>query len=83
MTGSNGELNGDFKTRFGAWLFSQGASTVLLCFILFAIGYAALKGIPALMERQSQELKQCRDDFREALNGQQESFNKAIERCCK
>lgn len=75
--------NGDFQSKFGQWLFAQGASTVLLCGILMAIGYGALRGIPALIERQTEELRQCRDDFRQALDKQQQSFDRAIERCCK
>jgi hypothetical protein len=52
------------KERVFLWLFQQGTPVVLLTAILIAIGYWAHIGIPALVDKQTQELKQTREDFK-------------------
>jgi hypothetical protein len=72
----------EIKSGFVRWLFGQDSSTVLLFCILAAVGYGAFQGLPALLKRHTEESQQIRADFREALQSQQTSFDKAIARCC-
>ena len=68
-----------WKERAAAWVFNQGASTVLLVGILCFLGYGALRAVPQLMEKQNEELRATRADFRAALTEQRQDFTKALD----
>lgn len=68
-----------WKERAAAWVFNQGASTVLLVGILCFLGYGALKAVPELMEKQNAESRVMREDFRGALKEQRQDFAKALD----
>lgn len=67
-----------WKDRAAAWVFNQGASTVLLVGILCFLGYGALKAVPQLMEKQNAESAAMRADFKAALTEQRQDFSKAL-----
>lgn len=62
------------KSQAARWVFSQGASTVLLCAILGFIGYAAMKVYPEIRADQKAERLQDRTDFTTALKEQRQEF---------
>ena len=79
------------KSQFSKWLFSQGASTVLLCGILIFLGYCAVKIYPEIRADQKEEasrtrtefgvmLKQARDDQTAADKERYETLGKSIDR---
>lgn len=70
------------KEKFWNWLFSQGASTVLLVLILGFLGYGALMVVPGVLEKHSAELKQAREDYKANLAEQRKDFVDAIKDCC-
>lgn len=76
----NGNDRGNLREQFTRWLFSQGASTVLLTLILGFLGYGATWLIPELLQKQREELKQTRDDFRISLTEQRKDFLEHLKR---
>lgn len=79
------------KSQMSKWLFSQGASTVLLFGILAFLGYSAIKIYPEIRNDQKEEaartrtefgvmLKQARDDQRETDKERYEIISKSIDR---
>ncbi len=62
-----------FKSRAGRWLFTQGASTVLLFILVLGLGYGAWYGVPKALDqiqkgydlldaRHASERKEVRED---------------------
>jgi hypothetical protein len=64
----------NIKSQFGRWLFSQGASTVLLCGILIFLGYMALKVYPEIESKRVEEAKQMRLDFADINKSQRQDL---------
>lgn len=83
MTDADAQMgNAPFKNQLTRWLFSQGASTVLL----FAIAFGVYRGLPYVMDRidaivtrQEAAEKEARSDFKEIVNQQAKTIDKVGE----
>lgn len=82
MTDDANDDNLPFKTRAGRWLFSQGASTVLLCSILAAGGYgmwyAMTTGIPAHLQSIKDGYREVIADAMKARHEDREAFTSSL-----
>ncbi len=78
MTSDDAPPAGDWKSNAFRWLFSQGASTVLLVAILVFLGYTFNNVYPEVEAKRAASEKQARDDFSAALKEQRTDFREAI-----